>query len=447
MHAARKCSPRIAHTISILCSGKAAGDPVLVGTNLKYTKAHNYRIVLETIRLHGPLSRAEIARRTALTAQTITNITRKLFARDLIREAHRLQEGRGAPSTMLALNPDGAFSIGFDLENDQLTGVLVDLVGKVRRRIQIEIETPTPEQAVDLIVDAVEGFFRAQPSVRERTWGVGVGLPGPLDVSEENGAPGMVSPNAFPDWNSVPLARMLAQRVQLPVFIENNATAAAVGERWYGAGQHINTFFYVFLGNGLGGGVIINGQPYEGHTGNAGELGYFPIPVESRAAPSDDATHLGIYLDLPRLRRLLSQRGTSVRRVDELDGLFNDHNPGLLAWMDTAARQLAPLVLAIEYILDPEAIFFGGRLPESIIHGLMERIEGHLPSLRIEVKSTIPTLRYATAGADAAVLGVATLPFFSSFAPTPRLLMKGAAPDVELPFTVGANRVGVPSAS
>ncbi|HEX7071302.1 MAG TPA: MarR family transcriptional regulator, partial [Rhodothermales bacterium] len=77
---------------------------MLIGTNLKYTKAHNLRIVLETIRLHGPLSRAEIARRTALTAQTITNITRKLFDRDLIRETHRAQEGRGAPSTMLALH-------------------------------------------------------------------------------------------------------------------------------------------------------------------------------------------------------------------------------------------------------------------------------------------------------------------------------------------------------
>lgn len=418
---------------------------MLVGTNLKYTKAHNYRIVLETIRLHGPLSRAEIARRTSLTAQTITNITRRLFGRDLIRETHRLQEGRGAPSTMLALNPDGAFSIGFDLETDQLTGVLVDLVGNVRRRLQIDIDTPSPQEAVALIGNAVSQFLDDEPVIRDRTWGVGVGLPGPLDLSEENGAPGMVSPTAFPDWNSVPLARMLAQQISLPVFIENNATAAAVGERWYGAGQHIGTFFYVFLGNGLGGGVIINGQPYEGHTGNAGELGYIPTPTELRTAQHHDASHLGIYLDLPRLRRLLSEQGTPINRIEELDSLLSRDDPCLAAWLDTAARQLAPLVLAIEFILDPEAIFFGGRLPASIIRRLMALLETHLPSLRIDVRSTAPTLRYATAGADAAVLGVATLPFFSSFAPTPTVLLKGTAADVDVPSGAGSTTQDVAS--
>src|SRR5690606_19445926 len=100
-------------------------------------------------------------------------------------------------------------------------------------------------------------------------------------------------------------------------------------------------------------------------------------------------------------------------------------NPCLNDWLDTAALRMAPIVLAIEYIIDPEAIFFGGRLPEAVILGLMERLERQLPALRMSGKTSVPTLRYATAGADAAVLGVATLPLYSSFAPTPRLLMKG----------------------
>src|SRR5690606_10985063 len=124
---------------------------MLTGTNLKYTKAHNVRTVLETIRLFGPLSRVEIARRTELTAQTVSNITRQLMQKDLVLEADRLQEGRGAPATRLTLNPNGAFSIGLDFDKDHLTSVLVDFTGKVRQLIAHDLDFPSPEEAIDLM--------------------------------------------------------------------------------------------------------------------------------------------------------------------------------------------------------------------------------------------------------------------------------------------------------
>lgn len=413
---------------------------MLIGTNLKFAKAYNVRIVLETIRLYGPLSRADIARRTELTAQTVSNITRKLIKRGLIEEARRQQEGRGAPSVLLALRPDCAFSIGLDLDKDHLTGVLVDFVGTVRRRMHVELNFPLPDEAMDLIEETASKLMEAEGLRLDQIWGVGVGLPGPLDIASGSIVTNVVNPKAFPGWKDVPVADILTRRLGMPIYLENNATAAAVGERRYGAGRHISTFFYVFFGAGLGGGLIINGQPYEGRTGNAGELGYIPTTGEPDAFGEFKRPHLGVYFNVPRLYKLLSNCGRPVDRPADLEAVLAEGNACLLEWLDTGAQKLAPVILSIEYLVDPEAIFFGGRLPGSLIRALMTRLEEMLPSIRVEGKHFMPKLLAATAGADAAALGVATLPLYAAFAPAPKVLMKRDGDEEEGVFAPAARR-------
>jgi predicted NBD/HSP70 family sugar kinase len=123
----------------------------------------------------------------------------------------------------------------------------------------------------------------------------------------------------------------------------------------------------------------------------------------------------------------LRAEGREARTPDDLDRLLSEGNATLLEWMDDAADHLTGLVLAVEYVLDPEAIFFGGRLPKRVIAGLMERVACHLPKRRIAGKVAGPRHLLATAGADAAALGVATLPIYEAFAPAPHVLLKQAA--------------------
>lgn len=340
---------------------------MLIGTNLKFTKAYNVRIVLETVRLFGPLSRVEIAERTELTTQTISNITRRLIKAGLILEADRLKKSRGAPATLLKLHPEGAYSIGLDLDKDHLTGVLVDLAGNVRQRIAHDLNFPSPEEGVDLMDTVARAFMQREGVTREQIWGVGVGFPGLMSNPSGNSAVNVVNPHAFPGWTNVPVVDILKERLSLPIYLENNATAAAVGERWYGDGRHINTFFYIFFGSGLGGGLVINGQPFEGYTGNAGELGYFPTPAEPDDSALFQRPHLGVHFNLPKLYRLLQAHGMAVSKPGELEGLFNENNELLLNWLETGTTHLAPLVLAIEYLIDPRAIFFGGRDRKSVV--------------------------------------------------------------------------------
>ena len=153
---------------------------MLAGTNLKFARNHNLRTVLETIRLHGPLARKEIAGRTGLTLQTVSNITRSLLESELIVKVDSVQDGRGAPSALLNIHARGGFSIGLDFDREHLAGVLVDLRGEVLSQMSKPLRFPSPSQAIELMDAAVNELIRRADVSRSRIWGVGVGLPGPF---------------------------------------------------------------------------------------------------------------------------------------------------------------------------------------------------------------------------------------------------------------------------
>lgn len=396
---------------------------MLQGTNLQYANSLNIRIVIEAIRLYGPVSRGEVARKTNLTAQTVTNITKKLMQSGLIFEGDRVQEGRGAPSILLKLNKDAAFSIGLDLDKDHITGVLIDLDGNMRERIIKNIKFPRSEEAMDMMEELVNQLIAISDVPKEKIWGIGVGLPGPMLVSEGSVLKNMVSPHLMPGWDNVPVVDILQKRLGLPVYLENNASAAAIGERWYGTGQHINHFFYIYIGAGLGGGLFINGQLYSGDTGNAGELGYSPIIRNGNEKDADYKPHLGEYFNLALLIDKLEKQKKSIKSLDDLETLYLTGNKTVVEWFEKGVEKLLPLLLSIEYLIDPEVIFIGGRLPESILQGLLDQISDQLPAMRIDGKPDAPEISRSTAGVDAGALGVATLPLYASFAPIPKFVM------------------------
>ena len=392
---------------------------MLTGTNLTHAKRHNLQIVHETIRLYAPISRADVARRTGLTAQTISNLVRQLVDSGLVVETARATGGRGAPPVQLDVNPDAAFAVGLDLDTDHFTAVLVDLSGAVRARVHHEIRLASPGDALDLCAETVEALAAELDLTLDRVWGVGVGIPGPMRPGPDGTY--LVSPIAFPAWRDVPLAEQLHERLGLPVFIENNATAAALGEHWYGAGRHLSTFFYLYLGSGLGGGLVVQGTPFEGHTGNAGEIGYL-TPCHA----ADGPTHVGELFSLDRLYARLGGAGVEAATPDDLLALHDAGEPAFEAWFGEAARELGTLLFTVRAILDPAATFVGGRWPDRLLGDLVERARVHLGDLVVPGGLDAPHLRLATAGADAGALGVASLPLYHAFAPLQRTDLRRA---------------------
>lgn len=398
---------------------------MLTGTNLTYTKDYNHRIVFETIRLNGPISRAEIARETTLTAQTVSNIAKRLIDADIICEGEKRQQGRGAPSVTLEINPDGAYSIGLDFNRDHLTGIIVDLAGEVKEKIYYDVEAPTPEESIEMMAKTGFDLMDTIGIGEEQLGGIGVSFPGPMEINRDDlVTTNMVNPKAFPNWKHVPVVKMLSEHFEVPIFLGNNASAAAVGERWYGAAREISSFLYVFFGAGLGAGLMINGQLFEGHNGNAGEIGYLPFPGQPSQLSEASQAHIGEHFNLNSLYKWLNQNGVKVSRPTDLLPLLNNKNPRFIEWLNESVEILAPAFLATEYFIDPKVIFLGGRLPVEIMQYFCDKLADKLPDMRIEDKVSGPSLQCATAGADAAALGAATLPMFDLFAPQHQILIK-----------------------
>lgn len=397
---------------------------MLTGTNLTYTKAYNFRIVFETIRLHGPISRADVARRTSLTAQTVSNIVNRLLDRHFVQEGEKFQKKRGAPSTTLEVNPDGAFSVGLDFNRDHLTGLLVDLAGTVKTKIFYEVDYPSPEKAIELMVSTVNQLTSSEEVKAAHFCGVGIGLPGPLEINKNNEVSNTINPKAFPQWKDVPIGKMLAEKISAPIFIENNASAATIGERWYGAGKNISNFVYTFFGAGLGGGLVLNGNLYEGHNQNAGEFGYFPFLGKSSPLSYSDQPHIGEHFNLSRLYKWLKEDGVIANRPEDLENLFRNKNPRFTEWLELAKGYLATVFMLAEYMIDMEVIILGGRLPKIIIEDIAKDVPDLIANLRSEIKTSAPTFLCGTAGIDAAALGAATLPMFDLFAAQAEVLIK-----------------------
>lgn len=385
---------------------------MLRGTNLEHARVHNLRTVLEMVRLNGPISRAETARRTGLTAQTVSNLVSVLLDQGLLLESGHKQGPRGRSSTLLEVAADGAYSIGLDLDRGHLTGLLVDLAGRVQGRVHQELSFPNPEVALDLVAATVEQLASAVD--HHRVWGVGIGFPGPLRIAQ-GVVDNIINPEGFPGWESVSVRSLLARRLSPPVFLENNATAAALGESYYGVGAGLSSYFYCFLGGGLGGAIVASGRPVRGWQGNAGELGYLP-------SGGDGGDHLGRRFDMFRLYARLNQVGVRASSYADLARLVADGHPLVLGWLDAAAEGLAPALVAAEYLLDPEAIVIGGAWERPLVDALVARLESHLPRLRSPLIPANARLLTADLGADAVARGVATIPLQELLAPFPTSL-------------------------
>ncbi|WP_439572112.1 ROK family protein [Phreatobacter sp.] len=385
------------------------------GTNPGHARLFNRRVVLETIRLHGPLSRAAIARHTGLSVQSISNIAEDLSAEGLLREERlRQQGGRGAPAHDLALNPDGGFTFGIALDHRRLMVVLTDITGRVRRQVETGIEGQPPDSVLTLIASTAGRLADAEKAGRDRIWGAGVVMP----MIFENGEPVAFGPTSMPAWQHVPVVGRLSAALGVPVLVENDATAAAVGEQLYGIGRRLKDFFYIYIGVGVGGGMILSGHPYRGSAGRAGELGHVVVDPGGRQCACGNRGCLERYVSLSAAQHALDglPEGTHAidpsgiaARVDDLD-----------VWLDEAARHLSTACVTIGNLLDPEAIVVGGTMPSRLLGPLIERLKVRLSEASVGRRHT--PIFEAEIDLDTPALGGAALPLFEGLAPAASLL-------------------------
>ncbi|MEU0597960.1 ROK family transcriptional regulator [Streptomyces sp. NPDC006393] len=260
--------------------GGIRGDTA--GVNLLGVRSHNTALVLDLLRTAGErgISRLELAERTGLTPQAVSKITARLREEGLAAEAGRRASTGGKPRTVLRLVPDAGHAVGVHLDRDELRVVLVDLTGTVvgQRRAPLDLGA-----GAESVLDAVERSVRpaAAGSVAAGSvLGVGVALPGPLDHAR--GVLHRVT--GFPEWDGFPLRDALAARLGLPVVVDKDTNAAALGLAVAGEGGSFagegGSFAYLHLGTGLGAGLVIGGSVHRGARTGAGEFGHQVIQLD-----------------------------------------------------------------------------------------------------------------------------------------------------------------------
>lgn len=380
-----------------------------IGSNPERNRRHNRRVVLEAIRTHGALGRTEIGRLTHLTPQAVANIVDDLVTENFLVETGRRRSGRGQPPMQFAVNPEGPVTVGVEIAADHLTTVLLDLTGTVRAESTRLVSAQAPRTMARRVAKEI-GRLRDSLGRSVPMLGVGAVMPGPFEIEGVASA----GPGTLPGWHRVDAAAVLAEAIGEPVIVENDATAAAVGERLHGAGRAIEDFCFVYFGVGLGLGIVQGGRPTRGAFGNAGEIGL--IPMRDRSGASGP---LERFASPHALRERLAAASIAAPDVAAIETLFLSSDRTLLRWIEDAASYLAQLVVVIENVLDPEIIVFGGRLPDMVIDAIIAALEPLPPSVATRRGRVLPRVRRGQTGQLTAALGAAALPLFETV--TPRL--------------------------
>lgn len=234
----------------------------------------NCEQVLRTILREGPLARVELAQRIGLTTAAITNITRELIDNGLLCEVGTVRGSRVGTNAILLDLPEETPILGVVHQGvSALRIALCNLRGRVIARQHIATpERYTPSWAATTIAQALRELLRSKEYAEEALVGIGAGLVGLVDVES-----GLIKRAPNLGWENVPLGNLLAEQLKRPVVIENNVRAMAFGEALLGNGKTWSDFAYVYIGTGIGSGLIIGGRPYRGAHGGAGEIGHITV--------------------------------------------------------------------------------------------------------------------------------------------------------------------------
>lgn len=339
------------------------------GTNLPRMGDFNQSVILEGIRRSAAgLSRIELVDITGLSAQTVTNITRRLLDEGVIAEAGRTINGPGKPRVTLRLVPESRYSVGVHLDPSVITMVLLNLAGEVVGRRAQRITHQDPPHIIATIAQTIDAVITDAGVDRALVAGVGVAVPGPLDA--EKGT--VLDPPKLTGWYRVPLRSALAEVTGLGVTIEKDTTAAAVGDLWTSRSEAGDSFVFIYLGTGIGASLVREGEVVTGASHNFGEVGHIMVDPDG---PECACGGRGCV-------EMMCTPAAIVRQA-EAAGIFDDEGPGLeendvearltvlsdraaagdagaVRVLRRSAGHLAVLISVLTNVLDVDRVVLGG---------------------------------------------------------------------------------------
>jgi len=338
--------------------------------SFKLMKQLNISMVLELIRKQGPISRSEIAELTKLTPATISNISKELLNIDFIKETSLGESTGGRPPVMLELNPEAAFVIGINLGPGNIEGVITNIEGKIIRKTVVKLGRVEAQVVVDTIKAIIKEIISDVAIPKEKIIGIGMAVHGIV-----NSQTGVSEYAPFYDWKHLPLKEMIEKEFDIPVLIDNDVNAMALAESWFGIAKSIPNFVTIFVGNGVGSGVIIQNSTYYGVSYSAGEVGH--IVVENNGPLCSCGNHgcleslicdtsmLAKYQKLVKDGKIKEEQNINSLTISNVYKSAKDGNIEAVHLVEEAGKYLGIAIANLVNILNPTLVVIAGEITQA----------------------------------------------------------------------------------
>lgn len=394
------------------------------GSNHTGMRQFNERTVLRAIRHEGAIPKADLARLTQLSSQTVSIIVNRLLEDGLLIKQDRIRGKIGQPSVPLAINPDGAYSIGLQVGRRSLEVVVTDFLGQMRHQWQHNYPYPSPTEVLPKIK---EGLKLMQKRMGAEAWkrAVGIGLSAPLAMHQWGDLMGKKAQKAMVDWEHIDLVQEVQAMSALPVEFAKDTTAACVAELVQGLGRDVPNFLYVYMGTFVGGGLVMDGHIVNGPRGNAGAIGSMPIglpPLGTRANANTPAQLLQLASGW-QLEQALMAAGHDPLLVQQDAIMSPEFSAFTQPWLSQAAKALAMSATSAAALLDLDAIIMDGSLNPKLLQALIQQTEASLAQFSFDGIHQ-PQILAGRVGSHARALGGALLPLHAQFFPDKDIFLK-----------------------
>lgn len=354
------------------------------------------RRVVQHLRIHGPTARVHLAQALDINPATLTRITQHLADMQLVEDIPTSAETvRGRPTIPVAIAGDGGWSVGVTVHPGWLELVAIDFRGEILIEDTLPFTQNDPQVFARTVDERLRTLVAQHGFMRGRFLGLGVAVAGYAIDGDRNrrAVVDWIAP-----WDNIPLREVLGDVLGMPVWIENDASAAALAEFYRPEiiRRHRSVLVF-FLGHGVGGGLIAERDLFSGEFHNAGEVG--------RLFPGGEPRPSGIDL-LETLR----QSGATVSSLADLEGLMAPYRQIFDAWIARAAKQLTAAAQSGVAWLDPGAVVISGALPLSVLDELAAQVTEHCNRLFANYRAPTPRIYASRLASKAVVLGAALAP-------------------------------------
>lgn len=359
--------------------------------------------LLWQLRTRGPQSRSALAHILQISNSAVSKLSKSLAGLGLIEElAPEALQGRGRPSIPLRISPLGGYSVGIAIYSGVLQIALIDYAGGVLSLTTESMEPSDPYKFASDVDRRVQALVVQHRLIGSRLYGVGFSIPGPA-LSRDGNRWNVV--RELPGWKDAPLRDILQETLHLTVWMENDATSAALAEYYLGGLiQRCTTAIVILLGHGVGAGIIHEGRLMRGEGGCAGEIGMFYPGSKPRPTTLD-------------LIATLQSAGCGVTSLADFQDVIAGYEDVIEQWQDRAANQLLHSINSALAWFDPGAIRLMSPLPQTVMQGLADRLNrGGIiwgEHVRDGVKGSF-NIEISQIGGAGAALGAALLPIHAS---------------------------------